>query len=248
MGEPESAIIVTGAASGIGLAVSQRLVADGYVVFGLDRDADGLKQVESALEERFKPIVCDLGHEDMIEEACDAVKGSDFDICGLVNNAVFAPLMPLSDLSQAKFDQIMHVTLLAPMLLVRNLAPLLAQSNGAVVNMGSIATRTQLKNHFLYSAAKLALEKFTRDSIVECPGVRFNCVLPGVIDTPILAAYGDDQGHEFKQAIAKTIPAGRIGKPEDVANTIAFLLSDQAAYINGSSVIVDGGLFAVAGY
>ena len=93
----------------------------------------------------------------------------------------------------------------------------------------------------MYATAKAALEKFTQHLTRDLPGIRFNCILPGVIDTPILKNYGEENLPAIFELISSRVPCGRVGKPEDIANCVLFLCSDKATYINGASIVIDGG-------
>lgn len=119
------------------------------------------------------------------------------------------------------------------------LMPMMKAGSGRIVLTGSVSGLRGMKGHSVYAATKAALTGFTRALAQECAGfgVTVNCVAPGWIDTPMLA-------NELKQEVVRSIPAGRIGAPADVASLIAFLLSDQAAYITGQTLVVDGGLSA----
>lgn len=236
----------------MGAAASRLLSAEGWQVTGLDRDEDGLRRLagEGALHD-FRRV--DLS---VRGELIDGVSGIDVD--ALANVAGLGP-----DARDGR--AIWAVNLVAPLLLVRTLAPALPKG-GVVVNVASIAGEMADARHaalladpladsFLdgldealldgaiaYTYSKWALLRHTDQLAVDlAPDVRVNAVSPGIVDTPL-----GQRSMQFEWT-AKTsgrIPAGRLGAPEEIASAIAFLLSDGAAYVNGSRLVVDGGYIA----
>jgi NAD(P)-dependent dehydrogenase (short-subunit alcohol dehydrogenase family) len=239
-------VLITGAASGIGLETAKQFMASGASVLAADINKDLLGENAADLGENYLPLVLDVADENRIEEVSGQVRENYGKLDALVNNAVTAELGEPGELSGERFDHEMSVNLKGPMLLVKHFAPLLRNSeNGSVVNICSIAAITELPGHFLYSAAKTALEKFTRDCCRAVTGVRHNCILPGFIETPILDTYGDEA--EFVRETARnSSPAGRMGMPIDIAYAIEFLCSNKATFINGATLVVDGGLTKAA--
>ena len=239
-------ILITGAASGIGLGTAEQFIESGARVLAADINKELLDKNVARHGENYIPMLLDVGHEEKIQEASRRVEKEYGRLDVLVNNAVTASLGEPEQLTGLWFDHEMSVNLKGPMLMVKHFSPLLRKSeNGSVVNLCSIAGIIELPGHFLYSAAKAALEKFTRDCCRSVTGVRHNCVLPGWIETPILDTYGDE-AEIVRETARKTAPAGRMGLPKDVAYAIEFLCSDKAAFINGASLLVDGGLTKAA--
>ena len=236
--------VVTGAASGIGLAVARQFVEAGATVVGIDRNEDALAAVSTRLGDRFIPKTCDVSRvQDIARLASDFARSfSHLDV--LVNNAGMARFTNIEQLTEEDFDFHFNLLLKGPMFFVKHFAPFLRKSPApSIVNISSAAAWIVAPNHFLYSAAKLALEKFTRHMAIDLPGIRSNSILPGWIHTGIWKAVGldDQQTMSYFKSATKRIPCGRIGKPEDIANCVTFLCSEKASYINGASIVIDGG-------
>ena len=237
-------VLITGAASGIGLTTAKQFLDEGAVVIATDINTAALEEQAAALGENYRPFTMDVASNEQIESAAAHVTTEYGRLDVLVNNAAVASLAEPEELEESVFDFEFAINLKGPMLLVKNFAKLLRESdNGSVINIASVAAIREVPGHYLYSAAKMALDKFTRDCAKAVPGIRHNCIKPGVIDTPILErAYGD-MAPAIREAAAQC-PASRIGKPEDIANAIIFLCSENATYINGATLIIDGGMSA----
>ena len=237
-------IFITGAASGIGLQSAKRFLDAGATIVAADINKIALEKMSTELGKDFLPFEMDVGDETKIEAARAFVDSRFGRLDALINNAATVTLHEPEQLTGDLFDREIGVNLKGPMLLVKYLAPLLRKStNGSVVNICSVAALGELPGHYLYSAAKIALDKFTRDCTSSVRGVRHNCIFPGVIDTPILHAYGALESTIRNEAI-KAAPAGRLGTVDDIAYAIEFLCSDKASFINGARLVVDGGIVA----
>ncbi len=235
-------VLVTGAASGIGLAIAKRFVAEGAAVVGTDIDAERLEQVAKELGPSFQPRTCDAGSVHDIKLLMESLEKLDV----LVNNAGIGILQNPEQLDEADYDRQLNVLLKGPIFHVKYAAPLLRQStNGSVVNIASASALLSLPGYTAYGAAKMAITKFTQDAVITVPGVRHNVVLPGLINTPILvAAYGEAGVGEIGK-VAELCPVPRIGQPDDIAAAVLYLASDEASYVSGASLVVDGGLSRV---
>ncbi len=238
-------VLITGAASGIGYCAAQLFVQEQATVIGADMDQAALDRAQATLGERFVPRICDVSNEAQVAATAQSVEKAFGKLDVLVNNAGRGNVVNLEAMQEADFYWHYDVLVKGPMLMVKHCAPLLRKSsNPSILNISSQTARAELRqDHFLYSTAKAALLKFTRHLVRDLPGIRANTIVPGWVDTPIYSRAGLDQvaiKFMYDQAVTR-IPAGRIGKPEDIANCILFLSSEKASYINGAAVDIDGG-------
>lgn len=239
-------VVITGAASGIGLESSRKFIQQGAKVVGADLDENGLKKAHSELGEVFIPKVCNVTNASEIEKLAQFVREKFYHLDILINNAGVGKFGITPEMMKEE-DYYYHFEVLVkgPMLLVHYFAPLLKKSSHpSIINISSIAARITTSGHFLYSSAKAAMEKFTGHLVRDLPGIRVNCILPGWIDTPIYpkeTGLSREQIQEIFNMTLSRIPCARIGLPEDIANCMLFLSSQQASYINGASIVIDGG-------
>ena len=240
-------VLVTGAASGIGLEITQQFLAAGAAVIGTDVNAGALEEVASANPGSFHARVSDAGDPAAIAELAGWIEQEFGALDVLVNNAGFAILSNPEQVTLDDYNAQMAVLLTGPVFFVKHLAPLLRQSsNGSVVNISSASAVMAMPGYCPYGTAKAAIAKFSEDCTITVPGVRHNAVLPGFIDTPILRpAYGDETVDRMLDYLQSNSPAGRVGSSEDVANAVLFLASDNATYITGVQLLVDGGISKV---
>jgi 3-oxoacyl-[acyl-carrier protein] reductase len=230
---------VTGAASGIGLATATRLVAEGAKVFVADLDVDAADRAVAALHAENRDLIAvrlDVTDRGSWQEAIRCV-GERLHI--VVNCAGFVRDRSFLKLTDADWDAVIAVHLKGSFLGCQEAVPVIKQSGGgAIVNISSDA-RHGAFGQANYSAAKAGIVGLTRTIAVEQAkhGIRANAVAPGPTETPMLA----DVPQHVKDGWLGAIPLGRLGKPEEVASVIAFLASDDAAYITGHVVPVDGG-------
>ena len=240
-------VLVTGAASGIGLEITQQFLAAGAAVIGTDINAEALEEVASANPGSFHARVSDAGDPAAIAELAGWIEQEFGALDVLVNNAGFARLSNPEQVTLDDYNAQMSVLLTGPVFFVKHLAPLLRRSsNGSVVNISSASAVMAMPGYCPYGTAKAAIAKFSEDCTITVPGVRHNAVLPGFIDTPILRpAYGDEAVDRMLDYLQSNSPAGRVGSSEDVANAVLFLASDNATYITGVQLLVDGGISKV---
>jgi NAD(P)-dependent dehydrogenase (short-subunit alcohol dehydrogenase family) len=239
--------LVTGAGSGNGAAIARRLREDGAEVVLLDRSADGLSDVlgswPEALSEGSRPVTADITDDPQIEAAIGELDALDI----LVNNAGIVDPGTFPELAVDGFRDVLEVNLLGAYRCTRQAYELLCRSEaGRVVNITSmeahwlLSTGGHVQPH--YNASKAGLDLLTRALAFEfaSTGVTVNAVAPGVIETALTSdtlAKGD-----AARWIVDCIPLDRVGRPEDVAASVAFLVSDDAAYVTGISIPVDGGM------
>jgi 3-oxoacyl-[acyl-carrier protein] reductase len=225
--------IVTGAGSGIGAAVAARLRADGAQVFTADVKGD-------------VDFVADLSMEDanaaLVAQGVKAMGGLDT----VVPCAGISAFHPLEGHDDAYFRRVLEVNLFAVFRLVRDAVPhLKAAGNGRVVTIGSTTSSYGDEGLCAYSASKHAVLGFTKSVAAELGpfGVTANCVQPGAIDTPMTAP-AFTQMPEYRTFWENKAPLRRLGQPQDIADVVAFLCSDDARFMSGHGLFVDGGAMA----
>jgi NAD(P)-dependent dehydrogenase (short-subunit alcohol dehydrogenase family) len=218
--------VVTGAARGIGAAIADRLVTDGFDVIRLDvLDAAGV-------------VGCDVTDAAAVRRAAESVGAVDV----LVNNAAIWRFAALEDVDPSDFADVLDINVRGPFLTTQAFGRgMLDRGRGSIVNVVSIAALHPNPAVGAYSASKAALVALTRQTALEWGprGVRANAVGPGLIVTEGAGMYHDE---DVRRARASAVPMGRLGTPDDIADVVSFFASDQSAYVSGQVLYVDGGL------
>jgi len=237
-------VIISGASSGIGLATARMLTAGGAEVGLVARRDDALAEAVATVGSSSWGLPCDVSDPDSVYALVEEANSRWGAVDGLVNNAGIAPMAALDDTTTEVWDEVFAVNVRGPFLLCRELGSLLALgSSPAVVNVSSTLAERAIPGMAAYNASKAALNQLTRSLALEwAPRVRVNAVMPAVVDTPIHAARG--MNSEDVQQMGSIHPLGRVGQPDDVATTIAFLLSDASSWMTGAIIPVDGGMMA----
>lgn len=243
--------LITGAASGIGLATALRFAEEGATVVLGDRAADRLAEALSALEQvspGHLAIAFDVTLEPDWQAAIARIEQSFGRLDILFNNAGFGRFCPIEETTLESWRAIMAVNLDSVFLGTKHALPLLAKSGkGAIVNMSSIRGMVAGANSGAYSAAKAGVRLFSKVTALECAqasnGVRVNSVHPGHVETPLTAtAYANPElAREF---LAHT-PMGRFAQAREIAQAVVFMASDEASYMTGAEVTIDGGVTAL---
>lgn len=226
-------VIVTGAAHGIGAGTARHLAARGWRVACADMDGDALTAV--AAETGGVAVQCDVGREADVERLIAVARAHLGRIDAIVSNAGIGGFGPLQETSLESWNRVLATNLTATFLLARAAAADLKRARGAIVVVASTRAHMSEPNTLAYSASKGGLVAITHAlAITLAPEVRVNCVSPGWIDT---GKHGPLNPGDHAQH-----PAGRVGRPEDVAAAVAYLLSEDAAFVTGTELIIDGGM------
>ena len=249
MATPSRVAIVTGAARGIGAATAMRLAADGFAIGVLDLDAASTKETVAAIEAtggRALGVGVDVADAAAVDAAVGRVAAELGDPLVLVNNAGITRDNLLFKMTEPDWDSVIAVHLRGAFLMSRAAQRYMSAANwGRIVNLSSTSALGN-RGQANYSAAKAGLQGFTKTLAIELGrfGVTVNAVAPGFIATDMTAQTAQRLGitfEEMQKQAAATIPVGRVGRPEDVAHTISYLVSDGASYVTGQVIYVSGG-------
>ena len=239
--------IVTGGAGGIGAAICRRLAEEGAAVGVFDLRADAAAKVAAEIGNGAAAQACDITDLDAVRAAVTAFEAARGPADILVNNAGWDKFAYFLDTSPEDWERIIAINLKGPIHLHHAvLKGMQARRRGRVVNIASDAGRVGSSMEAVYSACKGGIIAFTKTIAREMArtNVTVNCVCPGPTDTPLLAEFlgSGPQGEKAHEGLKRAIPLKRLGQPDDLAGMVAFLASDDAAYITGQVISVSGGL------
>lgn len=232
--------IITGASRGIGLAIAQRLAGAGANVVLTSRDQASADAAAARVDGNALGVGAHVAENDAAQRCVDLTLERFGSVDILVNNAGTNPAFgPLLDQDHGRFAKIFDVNLWGPLLWTScAVKAWMGEHGGAVVNTASIGGLSVAPGMGMYNATKAALIHLTKQLALELsPGVRVNAICPGVVRTKLAEVLWKD--HE--RALSTAIPLGRIGDPADVADAVAFLVSDAASWITGQALVMDGG-------
>jgi NAD(P)-dependent dehydrogenase (short-subunit alcohol dehydrogenase family) len=238
-------VVVTGAGSGIGLAIARQVVAEGRTVVAVDTDRDALDRLATD-STRVEPVVGDVRDPATLRRARQSAEGHG-GLAGWINNAGIVRLAPLHEAEAGDIDAVLDINLKAVVLGCQVALQSFLEHGvaGVIVNISSVHGRFGFPGYGAYDAAKGGVEALTRYVCVEYGhlGIRCNAVAPGVVDTNIVPSTAADLERERAAALALS-PMRRMSQPAEIAEVVGFLLSDRATSINGQVLGVDNGMSA----
>jgi NAD(P)-dependent dehydrogenase (short-subunit alcohol dehydrogenase family) len=231
--------LVTGAGSGIGEAVARLLHEEGAEVVLTDVSAEPVEAIAAELGDRASAVPLDVRDEDAVREVVR-------DVAVLANVAGIGSTTAAPDTTLEVWEDVLAVNARGTFLCCKHAIPgMVERGGGSIVNMASAAGLVGLRNRVAYSASKGAVIAMTRALAVDhvADGVRVNAVCPGTVDSPWVRRLVEEVG-ESLEALRARQPMGRLGKPQEIAEAVAYLASDDAAFVTGTAFVIDGGLTA----
>jgi NAD(P)-dependent dehydrogenase (short-subunit alcohol dehydrogenase family) len=245
-----TAIVTGGAGAGIGHGITEALIADGWSVLVVDRDARAAAKLSKNLRSQGYPVealVADLTAPSTPRRAVSTAIRAFGRIDALVNNAGVGLCKPIAKVSDAEFNRLLDVDLRAAFRMTREVIPAMNRAGGAIVNIGSVHAHQTIAGYGIYAAIKSALEGFTRGIAVDYGprNIRANCVHPGYVESPqnralIRRFTKDVDGWIARYAASKQL-LPQIVTPQHVGELVAWLLGDKSVTVTGQSIVVDSG-------
>ena len=236
--------VVTGAGSGIGRGIAVRLARDATAIGVWDLNGDAAAETAKMITDaggKAIAVAADCANQAAIKDAAAKTRAAFGPITILVNNAGIAPFIPYLEIPEEVWDRVIRINLKGPHLCCREVIPdMLAARWGRIINITSSSTQSGSVNHAHYVASKGGLLGLTKALALEYAptGITVNMVPPGFIDTPMLRASPVDI-----DAYAASMPMKRVGRPEDIAAACAFLASEEASYMTGQTISMNGGRY-----
>jgi len=233
--------LVTGGASGIGAATCRAFAEAGSEVLVADIDEAGALRLAGELP-HARALRLDVSREDSARAVFASLERLDI----LVNNAGIGLVGGIEETAPGDFDRLIEVNVRGVFLVTQAAMPLLVASHGCIINIGSVAGLRGVKKRFAYCATKGAILAMTLQLAVDYPTqIRVNCIAPATVHTPFVEAYLEKNYKHEKDAVRDQLharqPIGRMGRPEEIASLAVYLASDEAAFVTGSIMAIDGG-------
>jgi NAD(P)-dependent dehydrogenase (short-subunit alcohol dehydrogenase family) len=236
--------LVTGGTTGIGRASAKRFVEEGATVVLTGRNTETLEAARAELGDSAEVIQSDASKEEDVKSLFEQVTAKHGKIDVLFLNAGIAKFAPWEQHSVADFDQMFEVNVKGPWLAIKYGIPAL-NDGASVIATTSIANQSGIPMTSAYGASKAAVAQLVRTAAAELSprGIRVNSISPGPIETPIFGKTGmpEDQLQQMASGIVASVPLGRMGTPDEIANMALFLASDESSYVQGQEFVVDGG-------
>jgi NAD(P)-dependent dehydrogenase (short-subunit alcohol dehydrogenase family) len=240
--------LVTGAASGIGAACAARFAAEGACVAGIDLQqpvGEGWQEVERAAPKALFRAGVDVRDEEQVREAVAAAQGALGRIDVLVNAAGVGSAGPRAhELDREEWDRVVDINLKGSFLVAKHVLPgMLAQRSGSVIHLASVEGLEGMSRSLAYNASKGGVVLMTRNMALDYAqdGIRVNCLCPGLIETPLVAGLLSPELAHVREQMRNWHALQRLGRPEEVAACALFLASDDASFVTGHALVVDGG-------
>ena len=240
--------LVTGANSGIGLATAKRFVSEGAYVFITGRRDAELAAAAAQIERNVTAVPGDVSKPADLDRLFAQIKREKGRLDVLFANAGVAKYAPLGTITEEFYDSIFDINVKGLLFTVQKALPLMPDGASIILN-ASIVGSKGLPANSVYAATKAAVRSFARTWTTDLKArrIRVNAISPGSIDTPGLSNLlaSSDVGEQRRKAIASAVPLGRIGMPDEIAKAVVFLASDDASYVTGAELFVDGGFAQV---
>ena len=240
--------LITGGNSGIGLATAKQFVNEGAYVFITGRREAELAAAKKQIGKNVTAIQGDVSNLDDLDRLFVQIKKEKGKIDIVFANAGVARYAPLGTITEDFFDSIFDINVKGVLFTVQKSLPLLRDGGSIILNASIVATKG-LSSNSVYSATKAAVRSFARTWTTDLKDrrIRVNAISPGPIDTPGLSELlaSSETGEQRKKMISTTVPLGRFGRPEEIAKAVVFLASEDASYITGIELFVDGGFAQV---
>ena len=239
--------LITGAASGIGKAIALKFASEGANIAIVDINKQSSEKLASEIEAQGRKVIyveCDVTNETHVNNAVESTVNQLGALHILVNNAGVSPLKPLDEIGLVEWNQVLAINLTGPFLFIKATFPHIIKAGnlGRVINIGSLAGQIGgIAVGLHYTASKGGIMSVSKQlaKLLAPYKATVNSIAPGTTDTPLVQAWPE----ETRQALIKQIPLGRLGLPEDVANVALFIASDEAQFITGTTINVNGGMY-----
>ena len=240
--------VITGGSSGIGLATAKRFVAEGAYVFIMGRRQSELDKAKAEIGSNVTTVQGDISNLSDLDNLYEIVKEEKGSLDIVVASAGYVEIKSTPEVTIEHFDKTFDINAKGTFFTIQKALPIL-NNNGAIVLVGSSVWLKGFPQYVTYGATKAAIRYFTKAWAAELKerNIRVNTLSPGAVDTPIIDSQfaTTEEAEGAKAMFAKFTPLGRIGKPEEMANSILFLSSSDSSYITGADLVADGGMTQV---